>query len=115
MEEASSDLPCGWREGKAGTGEGYCSLRLEELMRWPEPNCPQDLPLLRKWSPLLTWQPIRKGSACLLAARENTLHTDTAQLGPQVHQDPMDPNPKQKWLNTCGEVGPGQPMAAFCL
>lgn len=63
-------------------------------MRWPEPNCPQDPPLLRKWSPLLTWQPIRKGSASLSAARQNL--RDAAQLSPQVQQDLTDPRPQTK-------------------
>lgn len=63
-------------------------------MRWPEPNCPQDPPLLRKWSPLLTWQPIRKGSASLSAARQNLYNA--AQLSPQVHQDLADPRPHTK-------------------
>lgn len=84
----------GW--ARQGLGLGTVVSDYTKLMRWPEPKHPQDPLLSRKWSPSLTWQPVRKCSPRLSAARENTLHINGAQFRTLVYHDTMYPRPQTK-------------------
>lgn len=112
ISEGSQRWPPAWVEGKAGTREGYCTLgldgRVNEMARTQLSTRSTSSEKMESFVDMATsWQTL-----CLsVCEREHPAH-DAAQLGAQVHQDPIGPRPQTKNGLTLLDKWD---MAVFCL